>query len=898
MKKLLLQQNTFTKISFIVCALTSFFVNAQLKKDFTPRYSETLNGDFTMIANNVLSRDATDNYNGTESNHDFDDNVFVDIDSDPTTFNSSSANLANPAPGNTCMTIERVFLYWSAADKEYEVDGGGNVLAGDGGIEPAWNYNEIKMMLPGSTTYDATLTADEVIYRGRDEHFVNDPYICVKDITSWVQGLSDPFGKYQVANVKATEGRLLGHDGGNVGTSGGWQIVFVYQSPTLPQKNITLFDGYAHITAAQNNFDVTFNGFQTVPNGQVKANMVIGSFEGDRGISQDQLLILNTNGIWEPLSTPMRLADNFFNSSITTYGTDFLDRMPASTNTLGYDAALFDLENSGNRLITNNQTSAVVRMTSNQETYGLYLLGMAVEVWEPSLNQLELYAMASNENPRAGETVQIYLDVANTGNDNIRDLTFTTTIPPEMEFVSVEPLPAEITYNFDSNTRELTFTVADGYTDVSGAPYTIQYALRVQDDSYFAGLPACTFESSSQTLASFSGEINTTQKMAYSSFTFDDCGVGNEDATIINISITDVQAPTFDGSLPSDITVECDEVPDPAVLTATDYCDMNPIVTFDETATNNRDCTTGYEITRTWTATDDSGNSLVHTQIITVNGNPCLMDIEAPVFVEELPMDITVDCDNVPDAEILTAIDNCDMDPEVTFTETATNNRDCATGYEITRTWTATDDSGNSLVHTQIITVNGNPCLMDIEAPVFVEELPMDITVDCDNVPDAEILTAIDNCDMDPDVTFTETATNDRDCTTGYEITRTWTAIDDAGNQMSHTQIIIVNADMPCNLDDLVVSKTITSNGDGINDLFEITGLEACNYIYKLKIFNRWGNIVYESNDYKNDWGGFAPDNSLGNSGMLPSGTYYYIIGFNDLETQPVSGYIYIGSNI
>lgn len=810
MRKFLHYQKNLKKLFFVASLMMLASSYGQLQRGFTPRYSETINGDFTMIANNVLSRDAVNAYNGSQSNHDFSDNIFVDIDSDPTTFNSSSANLANPAPGSSCLTIERVFLYWAAADKEYEVDGGGNVIAGDGGAEVSWNYNDIKLMLPGNTGYGTTLTADEVIYRGRDDHFVNDPYICVKDITNMVQGLTNPFGAYQVANVKATEGSLLGHDGGIVGTSGGWQIVFVWQSPTMPQKNITLFDGYAHITATENNFDVTFDGFQTVPNGRVNANMVIGSFEGDRGISQDQLLIFNTNGVWEPLSTPMRPADNFFNSSITTYGNDFLDRMPASTNTLGYDASLFELRNNGNRLITNNQTSAVVRMTSNQETYGLYLLGLAVEVWEPSLNQLDLYATASSETPVTGETIQIYLDVANTGNDNIRNLNFTTTIPDEMIFVGVEPLPSEITYTFDNTTRELTFTVADGYTDVSGAPYTIQYAVRIQDDTYFATLPACTFESNSQTTATFSGEINTTPQTANSSFTFDQCGVGNGDQTIITISITDIQP---------------------------------------------------------------------------------------PVFVENLPGDITVECDQVPDAAVLTAIDNCDNNPTVTFNETATNNRDCAMGYEITRTWTATDNLGLSFTHTQIITILENPCLMDDEAPVFVEELPMNITVDCDSIPEAAVLTAIDNCDDDPVVTFVETATNNYDCDMGFEITRTWTATDDAGNEMTHTQIIIVNADLPCDIADLMVSKTITANADGVNDLFEITGLEGCNYTYNIKIFNRWGNIVHESNDYANDWGAIAPENALGKSGMLPSGTYYYIIGFGTPEVKPINGYIYIGSN-
>lgn len=128
-------------------------------------------------------------------------------------------------------------LYWAAADKEPSTNGDN---------QPSWNYNDVKLMLPGQTSY-TTVTADETIYRGRDFHFSNDPYICVKDITSDVIGLSDPYGTYQVANVEAKTGSLESHGGGNTGTSGGWQIVFVYESPKLPAKNISLFDGYAHL---------------------------------------------------------------------------------------------------------------------------------------------------------------------------------------------------------------------------------------------------------------------------------------------------------------------------------------------------------------------------------------------------------------------------------------------------------------------------------------------------------------------------------------------------------------------------------------------------------------------------------------------------------------------------
>ena len=49
---------------------------AEPKKEFEPIFSEAVRGNVTLIANNVLSRNATGNFNGGNGNHDFDDNVF------------------------------------------------------------------------------------------------------------------------------------------------------------------------------------------------------------------------------------------------------------------------------------------------------------------------------------------------------------------------------------------------------------------------------------------------------------------------------------------------------------------------------------------------------------------------------------------------------------------------------------------------------------------------------------------------------------------------------------------------------------------------------------------------------------------------------------------------------
>lgn len=69
-------------------------------------------------------------------------------------------------------------------------------------------------------------------------------------------------------------------------------------------------------------------------------------------------------------------------------------------------------------------------------------------------------------------------------------------------------------------------------------------------------------------------------------------------------------------------------------------------------------------------------------------------------------------------------------------------------------------------------------------------------------------------------------------------------------------------------IEECIVPKGISPNGDGLNDRFDLTLFEAIN----LKIYNRYGNLVYEhKNGYTNEWYG---QNNQGE--FLPSGTYYY----------------------
>ncbi|WP_188315946.1 Calx-beta domain-containing protein [Chitinophaga agrisoli] len=83
----------------------------------------------------------------------------------------------------------------------------------------------------------------------------------------------------------------------------------------------------------------------------------------------------------------------------------------------------------------------------------------------------------------------------------------------------------------------------------------------------------------------------------------------------------------------------------------------------------------------------------------------------------------------------------------------------------------------------------------------------------------------------------------------------------------------------------LVVPNVFTPNGDGLNEYFKIAGIETYT-APELYVFNRWGNQVYASKDYHNDW----------NGGSLNEGTYYYVVKVKgpDGEEKIIKGWVQI----
>jgi gliding motility-associated-like protein len=99
------------------------------------------------------------------------------------------------------------------------------------------------------------------------------------------------------------------------------------------------------------------------------------------------------------------------------------------------------------------------------------------------------------------------------------------------------------------------------------------------------------------------------------------------------------------------------------------------------------------------------------------------------------------------------------------------------------------------------------------------------------------------------------------------------TVTDKCGIQeLSNVDVLVI----PCNI---VTPNVFTPNGDAFNQTLVFENLEFFPE-NNITIFNRWGNKIYEKENYQNDWDG--------NGAAV--GTYYYIINLNNVDNKTHKG--------
>jgi len=358
------------------------------------------------------------------------------------------------------------------------------------------------------------------------------------------------------------------------------------------------------------------------------------------------------------------------------------------------------------------------------------------------------------------------------------------------------------------------------------------------------------------------------------------------------IIINDVIPPT--ASNPATININCgDAIPDPDISVVTDALDncSTPIVAFVSDVSDNQSCSE--IITRTYSVTDDCGNTINVTQDIIITDN------SAPTLVSSPNAEITLLCQPFPAEDTVTFTDECSAVVTVVFDEEIIVID--SENYDIVRTWTALDDCDNEASFTQTIHMQSTAETFTNELVFCIEDSTVDLAeligVDSDGTWESDFLYLLEGNTFNPLLTpigsydFIYTTT-DNDCSRIHLIT------------------IDVNDDCveyPCikSIYDVNISKLVTPNGDSKNETFDVSYIlneevddqSTCDIITTVKMFSRWGNKVFESDEYHNDWKGGSPSTAFGKADKLPAGTYYYVINLINSGLKPIQGYIYLGTD-
>ena len=352
----------------------------------------------------------------------------------------------------------------------------------------------------------------------------------------------------------------------------------------------------------------------------------------------------------------------------------------------------------------------------------------------------------------------------------------------------------------------------------------------------------------------------------------DACGnIATGDQTIY---VQDTSSPFFT-EFPSDIIVPCGETFPEDMPVFQDGCDPSPILSNVTTDENYQDCANESVVSRTFEIEDDAGNTFSQTQTITfIDDNP--------PFFTFVPSDITVGCTNEIEITDPEYDDLCSANGLTLTTVFDEQYFGCEEMYDQTRIYTITDACG--------LTASANVTIFirDTTAPLLETELDS-LSFYCSyNVPSCEQmfsdLVFVDECGSE-DLSYScsdiliEGNCEEQACL--WERTYFWE--DECGNQSQASHVIRVeetsfSPTMPTGM---------TPNGDGANDAYVILDIgpliavgevAPCDWIDNtlFRVVNRWGQIVFEETNYRNDWEGTYTDGS-----PLPSGTYFIVFEAN-----------------
>jgi uncharacterized repeat protein (TIGR01451 family) len=427
------------------------------------------------------------------------------------TFNSSSADLNL----SSCSSILFAGLYWGAGE-------------GASSNNTSWITGETtcKIKLPGSTSF-TNITSSQTDYYNSSNPvgFIYTGFQCYADITSLLS-TNSPNGTYTLANVTSPMGKSNAY--------GGWTIVVVYANPSQQSRNLTVFDGSAIVQLGNPPVDVGINGFLTPATGPVSCELGTVAYDGDRSWTDSFAFKQNGAAAFYNL-TPNATANlnDMWNSSIAYKGATVTTRNPAFNNTLGYDANIIDMPNSGNAQLGNSKTSATVRFSSPEEMIIAHVLTTAITQYNPTFDFVKTSTDINGGLVNAGDSLRYQMNYTNVGNDASIQTTLTDNIPLGTSYkpgtlkingIAKTDIAGDDEAEFDLTNNKVVFRLGAAANASTGGNMAVAATGNVQFDVLLT--TSCTI------INCLGDSVKNAARLSYAGFTsgallFDSSGVNN-----------------------------------------------------------------------------------------------------------------------------------------------------------------------------------------------------------------------------------------------------------------------------------------------------------------------------------------------------------------------------------
>ena len=687
------------------------------------------------------------------------------------------------------------------------------------------------------------------------------------DVTNLLESIGN--GIYTLANLDLTD--VIAEYCGNTTNFGGWAITVIYEDPTLPLNQVTVFDGLESVSATNTNLTINLTNINVLDNEGAKIGFL--AWEGDQSLAVNETLRINGNIISNP---PLNPADNAFNGTNSFTGNEFLYNM---------DIDFYSIENN----ISPGDTSAVIDLTSGQD---FVMINNIITVLNSQLpdatividsivggtdcgdRTLEIDYTVFNVN--CTDELPINTPIAWYANTTLIGQSETTTIIPidgqESGTITIT-VPATIPADFELNV----------FVDDTGSGSGVVPEILEDNNQDSATIHLLEFPDLSQLQ-----DLEVCDAVGIESFDLTEATTNIDPELFISFHLSQLDAENNDNPItdptnfintenPQDIFVRADNEECQIVDFFVIEVIVCPLPDATITINNNLNACRKRDLEVQFTAYNIQGTGPLPAN------TPIAFYIDNALVGQSQTLEI-IPIGGSEDGTVFIALDESTPD---TFDLLAVIDDDGTSQGVVEELDETNNDFTTQVIFDTIPPINMLPDLLECDAGFNMGTF--DLTIQ-----DPLIST-------DPDAIIRYYTSPDNALLGLFEIENPEAYQSSGGDQeifvrldtticFAITSFWVRTENCPP-----FIPQGFSPNGDNVNDEFEISGLLNIYENFELKIYSREGNLIYTGGNNQGFWSGIPNTGLLYKDQLVPVGTYYYVLILNDPDMpDPLVGFVYI----